>query len=291
MSMPVLPMSVGEGRFQLTELIGRGGMAAVYLARGSDPDRPLAIKILLDGAASSPRARTRFMREARTTARLVHANIVRVVEVGDHDPPYFIAMEYAAGGTLAQRVQQLGPQPAPEALGWTLQALAGLHHAHVAGVVHRDIKPHNMLLASGGGDEPWRTPGQLKLTDFGVAKWSGHGIVLTGADDALGTMAYMAPEQRADPRQAEPRSDLYGVGATLYLLVTRRRPVDVALAHRDPSVLDRIEPPIRAVVQRATQRDVDLRYPSAREMAAAVAGCWAELDPTVDVAAVMAVFD
>jgi serine/threonine-protein kinase len=158
-------------------------------------------------------------------------------------------------------------------------------------VVHRDIKPHNMLIERSRGDAPWRTPGQLKLTDFGIAKWSGHSSALTDADDSLGTLAYMAPEQRADPRRADARSDLYGIGATLFLLVTRRRPVDVALSHRDPGVFDRLPQPMRGVLRRSTQRDAAQRYPSALDMARDVVASWATLDPTVDPAAVLASFD
>ncbi|MEZ4241686.1 MAG: serine/threonine-protein kinase [Myxococcota bacterium] len=288
MSAHDLPYAIIGDRYHLERLIGRGGMAAVYLAHDGR-DRPWAIKVLSDKPTA--RARTRFLREARTTARLDHPNVVRVVDVGDDAPPFYIAMELAAGGSLAQRVRLRGRQSPQEALGWTLQILQGLHHAHRAGVVHRDIKPHNMLLTHDAGAAPWRDPGRLKLTDFGIAKWSGDGSALTGADDALGTMAYMAPEQRADPRRADARSDLYGVGATLYLLATRRRPVDLALVHRDPGVLDVLVEPIRSLVARAVQRDPLDRFGSAREMGEAVVECLTAFDPDVDVAAAMAGFD
>lgn len=283
--------TVGDGRYALIEAIGNGGMATVYLGRDLETGGPCAVKVLLDQAATTVRARTRFLHEARTTALLDHPNIVRVMDVGDDKPPYYIVMEYAEEGTLAQRVRSRGARPPTEALGWTMQALCGLHWAHEAGVVHRDIKPHNMLLARADPTQPWLDRRALKLTDFGIAKWSAYGTGLTGADDSLGTLAYMAPEQRADPRQAGPQSDLYGVGATLYLLMTRRRPIDVAMAHRDPTVFDRLPAPVRPVVKRATARDPADRYASAVEMARAVAELWATIDPGISAEFALTGFD
>ena len=260
---------LGGGRYELLDPLGSGGVSAVFLARDLYGDRSCAVKVLLSHAATKVRARSRFLQEAHTTSHLRHPNIVRVHEIGAEAAPYYYVMELAAG-SLANHARLRGPFEPAVSLGFVFQILGALDHAHRAGVIHRDVKPHNVLVMPDG---------DLRLTDFGIAKWI-DGPPLTQPGDALGTLAYMAPEQRADPRNAGPRSDLYGVGATLYHLVTRRRPIDVLLLPTDPSILEWIPEPVRPIVVRSTAPRAEDRYPSARAMAEAVADAWSSVDPT-----------
>ncbi|MEQ1506565.1 MAG: serine/threonine-protein kinase [Myxococcota bacterium] len=278
------PQLVGDGRYELEDPVGSGGSATVYRARDRSTGEACAVKILLAHAASSDRTRVRFLHEARATLALDHPNIVRVFDPGGEQAPYYYAMELATGGTLAGRVRAVGSLSLSEALDWTFQVLCGLHHAHANGVIHRDVKPQNLLIARVDGRL------RLKLTDFGICRWDAHATQLTGAGDALGTVAYMAPEQRVDPRSAGPQADLYSVGATLYLLITRRRPIDVVVSDQDPSVFERIPPGLRPLIRRATARRVEDRFASAHEMAEAVIDVWAEVDPAIDPAAQRAAF-
>lgn len=205
-------------------------------------------------------------------SRLAHPNIVRIRDIGQEEDHFYFVMEICAGGSLAHYLRKNGQRPAAEALAYMFQVLQGLEFAHSNEVVHRDVKPHNMLLS---GEV-------VKLTDFGIARTlSGdQGARITGTGDTLGTLAYMSPEQRVDPRKAGPTADIYGVGATLYILVTGRRPFDLAMASLDPTVLERLPPALRPVVRRSTAHRPSDRYPTARAMAEAVAEAWETQDPS-----------
>jgi serine/threonine-protein kinase len=201
------------GRYELERPLGHGAMAVVDLARDVELDREVALKRLAENLARDEELRARFIREARMAARLAHPNVVRVYDVGeDGDRPY-IAMEYVAGETLAELVARRGPLPAAEVVELGAQLCRGLAAVHAAGLVHRDVKPQNVLL---------RRDGVLKLGDFGIA--FGHeGTRLTTAGTVLGTAAYLAPEQ-ARGEQVSAAADVYGVGAVLYELLTGRPP-------------------------------------------------------------------
>ncbi len=210
-------MTVTElaNRYRLERQLGHGGMAAVHLARDTVLDRPEAVKLLSDRARGDPELRARFLREGRLAAALSHANVVRVFDTGEVcDKPYLV-MEYVEGQSLAElrRRETLDPQ---EVVSLGRQACAGLAHAHAAGIVHRDVKPQNLLL---------RNDGVLKVVDFGIARGS-TGATITAAGTILGTAAYMAPELVAGER-ATPASDLYALGAVLYELLTGRPPREV----------------------------------------------------------------
>ncbi len=218
-------------------------------------------------------------------SQLHHPNIVPIVSMGDEDGWSYFVMELAERGSLSAHLRRVGPRPSDESLRYVFEALAGLEYAHGRGVVHRDIKPHNMLL---DGDL------HIKLSDFGIARVLAQdaGPRITGTGDTLGTLAYMAPEQRLDPRRAGTPADIYGLGATLYILMTGGRPFDLAMASLDPSVLERLPPAVRPVVRRSTAHRAADRYPSARAMAEAVAEAWSSIDtasPTPDER--MATFD
>ena len=205
--------AVLAGRYELVRPLGHGGMAVVDLAHDVELDRPVALKRLAENLARDEELRRRFVREARLAARLAHPNIVRVFDVGlDGDRP-FIAMEYVDGETLAELVARRGALPAPEVAGLAVQACSGLAAVHAAGLVHRDVKPQNLLL---GRD------GVLKLGDFGIALGP-EATRLTMAGTVLGTAGYLAPEQaRGGPVTAA--ADIYSLGAVLYELLTGDSP-------------------------------------------------------------------
>jgi serine/threonine protein kinase len=197
------------GRYELVRPLGHGAMATVDLAHDVELDRPVALKRLAENLARDEELRRRFVREARLAARLAHPNVVRVFDVGSDDGRPFIAMEYVEGETLAELVARRGRLPAGEAATLGMQMCAGLAAAHAAGLVHRDVKPQNLLLG---------TDGVLKLGDFGIA--AGHeGTRLTLAGTVLGTAGYLAPEQ-ARGEQVTAAADIYAVGAVLHELLT-----------------------------------------------------------------------
>jgi serine/threonine-protein kinase len=196
-------------RYELVRPLGHGAMATVDLAHDVELDRPVALKRLAENLARDEELRRRFVREARLAARLAHPNVVRVFDVGEDDGRPFIAMEYVDGETLAELIARRGPLLPAEAAGLTMQICAGLAAAHAAGLVHRDVKPQNLLL---GRD------GVLKLGDFGIAVGF-EGTRLTVAGTVLGTAGYLAPEQ-ARGEQVTAAADIYAAGAVLYELLT-----------------------------------------------------------------------
>jgi serine/threonine protein kinase len=206
-------VSLVAGRYELVRPLGHGAMATVDLAQDVELDRPVALKRLPENLARDEDLRRRFVREARLAARLAHPNVVRVFDVGEDEGRPFIAMEYVEGETLAELVARRGPLPAAEAARLGVQMCAALAAAHAAGLVHRDVKPQNLLL---GND------GVLKLGDFGIAVgYEGTRLTLEGT--VLGTAGYLAPEQ-ARGEQVTAAADIYAVGAVLYELLTGEPP-------------------------------------------------------------------
>jgi serine/threonine protein kinase len=206
-------MTLVAGRYELERPLGHGAMAVVDLARDRELGRRVALKRLAENLARDDERRSRFLREARLAARLSHPNVVRVYDVGEDDGRPFIAMEHVEGETLAQLVARRGALPPAEAAGLGIQACRALAAAHAAGLVHRDVKPQNLLL---------HEDGTLKLGDFGIALGL-EGTRLTEAGTVLGTAAYLAPEQ-ARGGEVTAAADLYGLGAVLYELLTGRPP-------------------------------------------------------------------
>jgi len=201
------------GRYEIERPLGHGAMAVVDLARDVELDRRVALKRLAENLSRDEELRARFLREGRLAARLAHPNVVRIYDVGEDDERPFIAMEYVNGETLAELVGRRGPLPADEVAELGIQICRALAAAHAAGLVHRDVKPQNLLLGANG---------VLKLGDFGIAFGLG-GTRLTMAGTVLGTASYLAPEQ-ARGEEVTAAADVYGVGAVLYELLTGRPP-------------------------------------------------------------------
>ncbi|MER7171587.1 Stk1 family PASTA domain-containing Ser/Thr kinase [Streptomyces mesophilus] len=268
------------GRYELGQVLGRGGMAEVYLAHDSRLGRTVAVKTLRVDLARDPSFQARFRREAQSAASLNHPAIVAVYDTGEDyvdgvSIPY-IVMEYVDGSTLRELLHS-GRKLLPErALEMTVGILQALEYSHRAGIVHRDIKPANVMLTRNG---------QVKVMDFGIARAMGDsGMTMTQTAAVIGTAQYLSPEQ-AKGEQVDARSDLYSTGCLLYELLTVRppfvgdSPVAVAYQHvreepQPPSVFDgEITPEMDAIVLRALTKDPDYRYQSADEMRADIEAC------------------
>jgi serine/threonine-protein kinase len=264
-----LTETLAEGRYRIQRVLGHGGMAAVYLAHDEELRRPVAVKVLTGHLAGDESVRERFVREARLAARLSHPNVVQVYDAGETGGQPFIVMEYVPGRTLAQ----CGKLPADDVVPLMLQACAGLQHAHQAGLVHRDVKPGNLLL---------RDDGVLKIADFGIAR-TAEATHLTQLGTILGTAAYLAPEQ-ATGEEVSPAADIYSLGAVLYELLTGRAPyqfeslAELALQQKKGLIVPvrDLEPavpePVEAAVMRSLAREARFRPGSAADLAHELAG-------------------
>ncbi|MGW3193538.1 Stk1 family PASTA domain-containing Ser/Thr kinase [Streptomyces sp. NPDC001118] len=268
------------GRYELGQVLGRGGMAEVYLAHDTRLGRTVAVKTLRADLARDPSFQARFRREAQSAASLNHPAIVAVYDTGEDyidgvSIPY-IVMEYVDGSTLRELLHS-GRKLLPErAMEMTVGILQGLEYAHRNGIVHRDIKPANVMLTRNG---------QVKVMDFGIARAMGDsGMTMTQTAAVIGTAQYLSPEQ-AKGEQVDARSDLYSTGCLLYELLTVRppfvgdSPVAVAYQHvreepQAPSVFDpEITPEMDAIVLKALVKDPNYRYQSADEMRADIEAC------------------
>ncbi|MER5440356.1 Stk1 family PASTA domain-containing Ser/Thr kinase [Streptomyces sp. NPDC002790] len=268
------------GRYELGQVLGRGGMAEVYLAHDTRLGRTVAVKTLRVDLARDPSFQARFRREAQSAASLNHPAIVAVYDTGEDyvdqiSIPY-IVMEYVDGSTLRELLHS-GRKLLPErAMEMTVGILQALEYSHRAGIVHRDIKPANVMLTRNG---------QVKVMDFGIARAMGDaGMTMTQTAAVIGTAQYLSPEQ-AKGEQVDARSDLYSTGCLLYELLTVRppfvgdSPVAVAYQHvreeaQAPSVFDsEITPEMDAIVLKALTKDPDYRYQSADEMRADIEAC------------------
>lgn len=257
-----LPDSLADGRFKLLEVIGEGGMATVYRAYDQRLQRPRAIKVLSPALANRPSLRRRFLAEAQTMATLEESRVVRIFDMGEDADRVFIVMELVEGGSLLDRLRRAGPLPPRLAAEVALQICESLQAAHDAGVIHRDIKPHNILLTRSG---------EIRITDFGIAQVQNEGddgLTKTGA--VMGTWGFMAPEQKSNAKTVDARADIYSVGATLWALLRNDSPPELFMAEEEPSMVEGIVEPLAEVIKRATRYRREERYPTVRAMAESV---------------------
>jgi serine/threonine protein kinase len=274
------PELLDHPRYRIVRLLGVGGMGEVYQAEHRLMERPVALKVISPQLTRNPLVVERFRLEVRAAARLSHPNIVTAHDAEQAGDLHFLVMEYVEGISLARLVEKRGPLPVIQACHCVRQAALGLAHAHEQGMVHRDVKPQNLMLTR---------KGQVKILDFGLARLAeeagpqtgkGH---LTMLGTVLGTPDYIAPEQVKDSRTVDVRADIYSLGCTLYFLLTGRVPfpsgsaVEKALAHCDmqprslTELRDSIPPELTVIVEQMMAKDPSQRYQSAAEVAQALA--------------------
>nr|WP_246851484.1 protein kinase [Patulibacter sp. SYSU D01012] len=256
-------------RYRLEAQIGSGGMSTVYRAFDTVLERTVAIKRMHREIAENSEQLERFRREARAVAQLNHPNIVQVIDAGEHDDTPFIVFEYVNGETLKERIQRAGRLPVTEAVAYAIEIARALGAAHERGIVHRDVKPQNVMI---------NEEGAAKVTDFGIARtMEEHGLTADGR--VLGTTDYVSPEQ-AMGHDVDGQSDIYSLGIVLFEMLVGDIPfhgenqVAVAMKHVREEIPDvqQLRPSVgsalAAVVDRATAKALDVRYPSTDELVA-----------------------
>ncbi len=258
------------GGYEVLRKLGQGGMGAVYEARQLSLDRSVALKVLPANLAADRNFITRFLREAHAVARLNHANIIQIYDVGQSGGIYFFAMEFVQGRTLDDLLRDKGRMNIETAVGYIVQAARGMAYAHRKHIIHRDIKPDNIMV---------NEEGVAKVADLGLAKElqeQEHSVTLSGV--AMGTPYYMAPEQATDAKRADHRADIYSLGCTLYQLVTGKLPFDgssayeiitkhVQTAVRPPHELDpSVSEELSAIIRKMLEKNVDARYQRMEEV-------------------------
>lgn len=243
-------------RYVITSLIGRGAHARVYMGFDERLKQWRAIKVLNASAVDDEDAHRRFSHEAQSMARLSHENVLRVVDIDRHGALPFIVMELARGGSIYDWLDRQGPMDPTLACRVLRQACAGLSHAHQHGIVHRDVKPHNLLVMD---------TERIVVTDFGIAQLSDE-MSATKTGSIMGTFAYMAPEQRSDTKSVDHRADVYGLGATLYTLVTHKTSAELFFAETNAAMLDGVPDPLRELILDACRYEPDDRIGSVEEL-------------------------
>jgi eukaryotic-like serine/threonine-protein kinase len=291
---PLMPKSgdVIAGKYRIEELIGRGGMGAVYSAQHELLFQRVAVKVLLAEAVSTPQAVTRFLNEARAAAKIQNEHVARVMDVGisDNGHPYMV-IEYLDGADLSAILEHRGKIPFTEAVDWVLQALEAIAQAHAFGIVHRDLKPSNLYLA-----ERQNGSSIVKVLDFGISKstnpfGSASDMALTSTKAMLGSPLYMSPEQLRSSKSVDARADIWALGVILHELIAGTVPFTgeslgelfVAILEQEPRSLREaapdVPPALEQVVRHCLVRNVDHRFATVSELAQALApfgsGRWA----------------
>jgi serine/threonine-protein kinase len=267
-----------SGRYEIGERLGSGGMSSVHQATDLILERTVAVKILAEHLSDDERFVARFRREALAVAKLIHPNIVQVYDTGIDEGRHYIVMEYVQGRSGAQILQRHGPLDAEATAEIGAQACAGLDYAHRRGIIHRDVKPGNLMIVGGpvGGGEM-----TMKLTDFGIAR-AVEQTRITQVGSVVGTAAYLSPEQvRGD--EATPATDVYALGVVLYQFLTGRLPyegstlAELAVRQQNEKPLppstynDKVPQTLGAAVLRALEGNPNRRYASAGELAGGLA--------------------
>jgi serine/threonine-protein kinase len=280
-ALPVVPGDIVAGKYRIERVLGRGGMGFVLEATHLQLDQKVALKFLLPEVAANPEVVGRFVREARAAVKIQSEHVARVLDVGtlDSGAP-FMVMEYLRGADLSRLVEDQGPLPVRDAVGYVLQTCEAIAEAHALGVVHRDLKPANLFLAERQSGQPI-----VKVLDFGISKapMSVHDAALTKPTAMMGSPSYMSPEQMVAAETVDVRTDVWALGVVLYELVTGKVPfVADTMPELVGAVLQRTPEPIavsrsdvpselQAVVDRCLSKERDGRYPNVAELAAALA--------------------
>jgi serine/threonine-protein kinase len=283
---PLVEPKIGDviaEKYRLDRVLGVGGMGTVYAAHHAVLDQTVAVKILAKEFARSPEISTRFLHETRAAAKLKSEHVARVMDAGTSEGGLpFLVMEHLEGDDLGAHARAAGGSLQPEEIAfWAIQALEGLAHAHHAGIVHRDIKPGNLFLATRTSMAP-----TVKVLDFGIAKGVGVGPVdpraITQSHQIVGSPGYMSPEQIKDASGVDARTDLWSLGVVVYELLTGKSPfpgerameIFSAVLERTPptphSIRAEIPEGLSAVVMRCLERDRDARFADAAELARAL---------------------
>lgn len=253
--------TLGDGRYELLEPIGSGGAAEVWRARDTELDVDRAIKILSARAATRSTLRRRLRAEAQVLARLDHPHVLRVLDIGEHEGRPYLVMDLLDGGSISDVVRRDGPLSVERAVTVLLEVLSALAAAHGEGIIHRDIKPQNILLDRGG---------RAVVADFGIALIEG-GERKTRTGVAMGSFAFMPPEQRVDAKRVGPSADLYSAGCTLFWMVTGHNPIDLFAEPPDGDRWTMVPRELVHVVRWATQAEPEDRPASAADLAARLA--------------------
>jgi serine/threonine protein kinase len=263
------PPRLGGGRFVVVELLGDGGTASVYLAWDGQEKRWCALKALHFKYLKDEDMRRRFAQEAQALSQLRHENITALFFHDDDASPPYLVMELARRGSMMDWVKENGPMPPAMAADVVFQVCQALAEAHAAGIVHRDVKPHNFLLDDSG---------RCRLTDFGIARLT-ETTSFTATGSQIGTFSFMAPEQRSDTKSVDLRADIYSVGASLYTLLTARTSAELFVADQDDDLLAAVPPPFRKVIIRSTRYKPDERYASVLELQTDLMNALSRLPP------------
>lgn len=257
------PETVKEGRYVLQGRIGAGGVAEVYRALDTKYDSTCAVKLLEIPKGARKPVGVRFLGEAKVMSKLRHPNVPRVYDAGKEGEYYWFAMDLAEG-SVAQQVHQHGPYSPFDALRLTFDVLQALAAVHQMGLIHRDVKPENVLLAADDG--------RALLADFGIARHpEGSVPVMTRPGELMGTRGYRAPEQEDDAHEVLPSADLYGVAATLYTMVVGKPPGRLWRKEGGSAIPEHIDAAVAAVIRGGASEDPDERFADARAMALKVA--------------------
>lgn len=271
------PAALGFSNYVLVSQLGVGASGAVFKAKHKTSGRTVAIKVLAQTLASNEKAVKRFHREMQATAKLTHPNIVRAIDAGEFNGQHFMVMEFVEGEDLSSRVKKQGVMDGETAAKCLLQAARGLEYVHANGIIHRDIKPGNLLIDHSGN---------VKILDLGLVRYEdpeeATGENLTGTQQVMGTIDYMSPEQVVDTRHADARSDVYSLGCTLWFLLTGRKlydakgVVDRIMKHRTGAIpeLDKeipgTSPQLAALFTKMVAKQPGDRYQSMTEVCAAL---------------------
>jgi eukaryotic-like serine/threonine-protein kinase len=281
---PVREGDIVAGKYRVERVLGAGGMGIVVAASHLQLQQRVAIKFLLSGVVAGPDSTVRFLREARAAARIQSEHVARVLDAAtmEDGTPYMV-MEFLEGRDLAALLEQRGPLPLEEAVGYILQACEGIAEAHAAGIVHRDLKPSNFFLCERPSGRP-----VVKVLDFGVSKVAGASstqpeMSLTGSSAFLGSPLYMSPEQMASAKHVDERADIWSLGVTLFELITGRVPfggtsvteVIAGVLQKPPLSLREaapgLAPAFESTLARSLEKERERRYSNVAEFAAAIA--------------------